>query len=126
MKSASPALQAVSHIAGGFFTAESPGKPVGVYMWRFKKLNWDEGIHAGKCQWQQAGLSLESGEYVHTGAQEWEVVDRSSRMSRSQVIDYSVIAWLTLFIWGPKSLQMVIAAMKLKDTYSLEGKLWPT
>ena len=28
--------------------------------------------------------------------------------------------------WAPKSLQMVIAAMKLKDTYSLEGKLWPT
>ena len=27
---------------------------------------------------------------------------------------------------GPKSLQMVTAAMKLKDTYSLEGKLWPT
>ena len=27
---------------------------------------------------------------------------------------------------APKSLQMVIAAMKLKDTYSLEGKLWPT
>ena len=25
-----------------------------------------------------------------------------------------------------KSLQMVIVAMKLKDTYSLEGKLWPT
>ena len=25
--------------------------------------------------------------------------------------------------WGSKSLQMVIAAMKLKDTYSLEGKL---
>ena len=31
------------------------------------------------------------------------------------------------FIFGaPKSLQMVTAAMKLKDTYSLEGKLWPT
>ena len=29
----------------------------------------------------------------------------------------------TLFSWVPKSLQMVIAAMKLKDTYSLEGKL---
>ena len=27
---------------------------------------------------------------------------------------------------GPKSLQMVIAAMKLKNTCSLEGKLWPT
>ena len=28
--------------------------------------------------------------------------------------------------WAPKSLQMMTAAMKLKDTYSLEGKLWPT
>ena len=27
---------------------------------------------------------------------------------------------------APKSLQMVIVAMKLKDSYSLEGKLWPT
>ena len=31
--------------------------------------------------------------------------------------------WLTLFWGAPKSLQMVIAALKLKDTYSLEGKL---
>ena len=30
-----------------------------------------------------------------------------------------------LFFWAPKSLQMVIAAIKLKDTYSLEGMLWP-
>ena len=31
------------------------------------------------------------------------------------------------FIFGaPKSMQMVIATMKLKDAYSLEGKLWPT
>ena len=31
------------------------------------------------------------------------------------------------FIFGaPKSLQMVIAAMELKDVYSLGGKLWPT
>ena len=30
------------------------------------------------------------------------------------------------FFWAPNSLQMVIAAMKLKDTCSLEGKLWPT
>ena len=28
-----------------------------------------------------------------------------------------------LIFWTPKSLQMVIAAMKLKDAYSLEGKL---
>ena len=30
---------------------------------------------------------------------------------------------VTLFFGGPKSLQMVIAAMKLKDAYSLEAKL---
>ena len=33
--------------------------------------------------------------------------------------------WL-YFLGAPKSLQTVIAAMKLKDAYSLEGKLWPT
>ena len=32
----------------------------------------------------------------------------------------------TLFFGAPKSLQMVIASMKLKDADSLEGKLWPT
>ena len=31
-----------------------------------------------------------------------------------------------LFFWAAKSLQMVTAAMKLKDAYSLEGKLCPT
>ena len=34
--------------------------------------------------------------------------------------------WETIFYGAPKSLQMVIAAMKLKDAYSLEEKLWPT
>ena len=31
-----------------------------------------------------------------------------------------------LFFGAPKSLQMVTVAMKLKDAYSLEEKLWPT
>ena len=31
--------------------------------------------------------------------------------------------WLTLFSWTPKSQQMVIAAIKLKAVYSLEGNL---
>ena len=34
--------------------------------------------------------------------------------------------WLTLCSGAPKSLKMVTAAMKLKDAYSLEEKLWPT
>ena len=33
--------------------------------------------------------------------------------------------WQILFSWAPKSLQMVTAAMKLKDTCSLEEKIWP-
>ena len=42
-------------------------------------------------------------------------------------IDGEIVETVTDFILvAPKSLQMVIAAMKLKDTYSLEKKLWPT
>ena len=39
-------------------------------------------------------------------------------------IDGETVETMSDFIfWAPKSLQMVIAAMKLKDAYSLEGKL---
>ena len=38
----------------------------------------------------------------------------------------TVEQWDTWFWGAPKSLHMVIAAMKLKGAYSLEGKLWPT
>ena len=43
-------------------------------------------------------------------------------------IDGETVKTVSDFIFGgaPKSLQTVIAAMKLKDAYSLEGKLWPT
>ena len=42
-------------------------------------------------------------------------------------IDGEIVERVADFIfWAPKSLQMVIAAMKLKDAYSLEEKLWPT
>ena len=42
-------------------------------------------------------------------------------------VDGETVETVSDFIVGaPKSLQMVIAAMKLKDAYSLEEKLWPT
>ena len=42
-------------------------------------------------------------------------------------IDGEILETVRNFNFGaPKSLQMVTAAMKLKDAYSLEGKLWPT
>ena len=42
----------------------------------------------------------------------------SWQINRETVADF--------IFWVIKSLQMVIAALKLKDAYSLEGKLWPT
>ena len=42
----------------------------------------------------------------------------------SRQIDGETVA--NFIFWAPKSLRMVIAAMKLKDACSLEGKLWPT
>ena len=42
-------------------------------------------------------------------------------------IDGETVETVSVFIfWAPKSLQMVTAAMKLKDVCSLEGKSWPT
>ena len=42
-------------------------------------------------------------------------------------VDGETVETVADFIFlAPKSLQMVIAAMKLKEAYSLEGKLWPT
>ena len=42
-----------------------------------------------------------------------------------ETVSHIIYLFIYLFC-APKSLQMVIAALKLKDIYSLEGKLWPT
>ena len=47
----------------------------------------------------------------------------SSPITSWQIDGETMEQRLTLFLWAPKSLQMVIAAMKLKDAYSLERKL---
>ena len=50
----------------------------------------------------------------------------SSPIASWQIDGETVETVAALFSWAPKSLQMVTAAMKLKDAYSLEEKLWPT
>ena len=55
-------------------------------------------------------------------------IQKTKNMASSPItswqIDGETMETVTVFILGaPKSLQMVIAAMKLKDAYSLEGKL---
>ena len=62
----------------------------------------------------------------------WKLnIQKTKIMASSSIISWQIdgetvetVAYL--FFWAPKSLQKVIAAMKLKDAYSLEGKLWPT
>ena len=49
----------------------------------------------------------------------------SSPITSWQIGGETVEQCQTLFFLAPKPLQMVIAAMKLKDAYSLEEKLWP-
>ena len=58
-------------------------------------------------------------------------IQKSKIMASSPItswqVDRETVDTVTDFIfWAPKSLQMVIAAIKLKDTYSLKEKLWPS
>ena len=48
----------------------------------------------------------------------------SSPITSWQIDGETVETVADYFSWAPKSLQMVIVAMKLKDAYSLKGKLW--
>ena len=67
--------------------------------------------------------------------EESEKVGLKLNIQKTKIMAFSPItSWeidgetveIVLFFWAPKSLQMVTAAMKLKDAYSLEEKLWPT
>ena len=71
------------------------------------------------------------------GKEESEKVGLKLNIQKTKITaSGSIISWqidgervetVADFIFGtPKSLQMLIVAMKLKDAYSLEGKLWPT
>ena len=69
--------------------------------------------------------------------EESETVGLKLNIQKTKIVASGPITWeidgetveavSDFMFWGAaKSLQMVIAAMKLKDIYSLEGKLWPT
>ena len=55
-------------------------------------------------------------------------IQKTKIMASSPITSWQIDGeTVTDFIWGaPKSLQIVTIAMKLKDAYSLEEKLWPT
>ena len=58
-------------------------------------------------------------------------IEKTKIMTSSLITSWQIMGkqwkqWQTLFFWATKSLQMVTAAMKSKDTCSLEEKLWQT
>ena len=67
-----------------------------------------------KVESEKVGLKLNS--------QKTKIMASGPITSR-EINGETVETYQTLFFWAPKSLQMVTAAMKLKDTYSLQGKL---
>ena len=85
------------------------GSPLmGVFVWLLMKA---------KVESEKVGLNL--------NIQKMKTM--ASGPITSWEVDGETVETVSDFIfWAPKSLQMVTAAMKLKDAYSLEEKLWPT
>ena len=53
-------------------------------------------------------------------------IQKTKIMASGPITSWQIDGETVSFFWAPKSLQMVTAAMKLKDAYSLEEKLSPT
>ena len=56
----------------------------------------------------------------------WKSKIMASSPNTSWQMDGETVETVADFIFGGSTLQMVTAAMKLKDAYSLEGTFWPT
>ena len=77
--------------------------------------------------WQPLDESEKESEKVGLKLNIQKTKNMASGPITSWEIDGETVETVSDFILGaPKSLWMVIAAMKLKDTYSLEEKLWAT
>ena len=68
----------------------------------------------------------EEGEKVGLKLNIQKMIMASGPITSREIVGKQWKECQTLFWGAPKSLQMVTATMKLKDAYSLEGKLWPT
>ena len=80
----------------------------------------DEELRASWWGWKKSGKAG-----LKLNIQKTKIM--ASGPITSWQIDGETVETVSDFIFlAPKSLQMVTAVMKLKDPYSLEGKLWPT
>ena len=108
---------------GSSIHGDSPGKNNGVGCHNLLQgIFQTQGSNPSllHCRWILYHLS-------HPGSSRILERDQLVKIPWRRDQNVSSIYLLDLLFWGaPKSLQMVIAAMKLKDAYSLERKLWPT
>ena len=81
------------------------------------KLFWKSNYWFSKEESEKVGLKL--------NIQKTKIME-SGPITSWEMDGETVETCQTLFFGAPKSQHMVTAAMKLKDAYSSEGKLWPT
>ena len=77
-----------------------------------QRMRWLDGIMDSK------GVSLSELREMVMNQEAWRAAIHGVAKSRTRLSDWTELNW--------NSLQVVTAAMKLKDTCSLEEKLWPT
>ena len=125
-----PQSPVVSALTGRVFTTEPPGKHILTF-----KAKWIGRISKFILQCMAESKELKS--LLMKVKEDSEKVGLKLNIQKMKITASGPITsrpkmgkqwkqWQTLYSWVPKSLQMVTAAMKLKDIYSLEGKLWPT
>ena len=142
IKPGSPTLQADA------LSSEPPGKPlVGKYiMWNARLDEAQAGVkiagrNSNNLRYADDTTLMASSKEELKGLlmkvkEESEKVGLKVNIQKMKIMASSPITswqidgkqwkqWESSFSWAPKSLQMVTAAMKLKDTCSLQEKLWP-
>ena len=87
------------------------------HLWQKVKKNKEHLDESERGEWKKVGLNLN--------------IQKTKNMASGPItsgqIDGETMETVRDLFWGTsKSLQMVIAAIKLKDAYSLGVKLWPT
>ena len=82
-------------------------------------------VSRDKCHYIFSCDSNDYGVFGHTNVIGLSFLYSFIHPSTHLLKDFGLKILLNSILTAPKSLQMVIAAMKLKDAYSLEGNLWP-
>ena len=86
-------------------------------LWEKVEKNWDEFLMKVKEESEKVDLKL--------NIQKTKIM-ASGPITLWQIIGETVEKVADFIFWPQKSLQLVTAAIKLKDTYLFERKLWPT